>query len=181
MKSCFCNRLYHVDKPAAMWEYAFSGSICRIREFKTADGSRYCLTAFSLTDYKHLHFPHDEYKHLINKLQALLSTQSISQPANNSDGIFALRIKQFDRDFKIIFGGKCLTVGSTTAFGLVNTSPFDNARVFSADKKHFPCEPKWGICTCAMCPVFKRLIDFEVAAQLQFVSSCPENVFLLQD
>lgn len=82
MISCFCNRLYNVSRPSTITEYAFSGSLCRIREYETADGLRYCLTIFSLSDYKHLHFQHDEYKYLNSKLYALLLTQAIIPSAS---------------------------------------------------------------------------------------------------
>lgn len=182
MNPCLCKRLYRMSTPTATTEYAFSGSLCRICEFETADGLRYCLTIFSLDDYKHLHFPHDEYKCLMSKLYALLSTQTIIASASNSDvlksNFNALSINQlpFDDDFKIKFGGVCLNIGPVTAFGLVNTSPYESVDVFSLAKKHFVCDPKWDICTCAMCPVFKRLIDYEAAARMIFPDRNPQNV-----
>lgn len=166
--------------PSTTKEYAFSGSLCRIREFETADGLCYCLTTFSLADYKHLHFPHDEYKCLIRKLYALLSTQALLPIASNSDAP-KLCIKQrlpLDDGFKIKFGGGCLNIGPVTAFGLVNTSPFESVDVFfSVNKNNFACDPKRDVCICATCPVFKRLIDFEAAAALKiFSEQNPQNV-----
>lgn len=146
MKSCFCNRLYNISIPTLVAEYAFSGSLCRIHEFETEDGTRYCLTVFSLPDYRHLHFPHDEYKWMITKLYALLSTQAILPIASKSE---TLSIEQLpsDGDFKIIFGNHCLTIGSVTAFGLVNTTPFADVDVFSINNTSFTCDSKWDICT----------------------------------
>lgn len=65
-----------MELSTAINECAFSGSLCRIQKFETVDGMRYCLTIFSLSDYKHLHFPHDEYKWLIDKLYTLHCMQT---------------------------------------------------------------------------------------------------------
>lgn len=161
--------------PTTTSEYAFSGSLCRIHEFKTAEGlHRYCLTVFTLSDYKHLHFPHDEYEKLINKLSAHLSTQAIFPTATASNSV-ACSIEQlpFDGDLKIHFGQHRLTIGPVTAFGLVKFSPFTNTV-----KRKFACESKWDICTCRKCSVFSRLIDFEASAQRLFDHRKLENVIL---
>lgn len=67
MNRCFCYHLYN-SIPSEVHEYAFSGSLCRVHHFETVDGMRFCLTIFSLSDYKHLHFPYDEYKLLVIRL-----------------------------------------------------------------------------------------------------------------
>lgn len=170
-----------MDTPSSISEYAFSGSLCRIHQFKTADGMRYCLTVFSLSDYKHLHFPHEEYKWIICKLYALLSTPAILPSAKYSESVLTIKQLPFVDNFKIIFGTHCLTIGPVTAFGLVNSTPFADIDVFSVGKKHFTCDPKWDICTCKTCPVFKRLIDFEATALMRFLQRRPENVILFQN
>lgn len=149
--------------PTTTTVYAFSGSLCRIHKFETADGLRYCLTIFSLSDYKHLHFPHDEFKLLIIKLYALLSTQSIFPIASKSN---VLNIKQlsFDGDFKIQFGRHNLSIGPVTAFGLAKTALFADVDVFSVNKNQLTCDSKWDICTYEKCPVFNRLIEYEASA-----------------
>lgn len=168
MKHCPCSHLYCISSPIET-KYAFSGSLCRIREFQTFDGSRYCLTVFSLANYKHLHFPHDEYHKLISELYALLSTRAILPNVQKSK-INALSIKPilFDTAFKIVFGGNYLIIEQVTAFGLVNTSPFDKIDVFSINENHLTCDPELDICTCQTCPVFKRLVDFQAAAQTDY-------------
>lgn len=159
--------------PTSFSEFAFSGSLCRIREFETVDGLRYCLSIFSLNDYKHLHFPHSEYKWFISKLNALISTQSklplTSESGVQNSDVSTLNISQlpFDGDFKIKFGKYCLTIGPVTSFGLVKTSPFADVNVFSENKIHFACDSKWDICTCKSCPVFNRLIEYESTALLK--------------
>lgn len=169
--------------PNVMKEYAFSGSLCRICEFQTVDGLRYCLTVFSLSDYKQLHFPHDEYKLLISKLHACLSTKAIF-PTNtsNSDAQkldkMSIKLLPFDGDFKIEFGRHILFVEPVTAIGLVKNTPFADFDAFSADKTRFTCDSNWDICTCKTCPVFSRLIDFEAKAQQLFAHRKPENVIL---
>lgn len=178
MKFCFCNRLYRASEPNAITEYAFSGSLCRIREFETADGLRYCLTIFSLSDYKHLHFPHNEYNCLIKKLYALQSTQSILPSASKLNVCMVVKLIPFDCDFKIKFGNHNLTIGPVTAIGLVRTAPFDDVDVFSVNKKPFTCDSKWDICTCNSCPVFKRLIEFEACVLRRFSHRRPKNVIL---
>lgn len=132
--SCFCNRLYRMSEPTSVNECAFSGSLCRNREFKTDDGLRYCLTIFNLADYKHSHFPHDEYNCLISKLNILQSPNGMLPTTSNSD---TLSVKQmpFVLDLKIKFGIHNLTIGPVTAFGLVKTSPFTDVDVFSVEKK----------------------------------------------
>lgn len=178
MKQCFCNRLYRVSIPNAINEYAFSGSLCRVREFETFDGVRYCLTVFSLSDYKHLHFPHDEYKWLIDKLYALITTQTKFPTASKSDiQKLRLNIEQFpfDDSFKIKLGKNCLIITLVTAFGLVNTSSLTGVDDFSVIENRFTCDSKWDICTCKTCPVFKRLIDYEATAMRVF-SYRPETV-----
>lgn len=186
MNSCFCCRLYNVSIPSVTSEYAFSGSLCRICEFETIDGSRYCVTIFSLSDYKHLHFPHDEYKMLIRKLCALLSTQAIAAHDNSTgqksdDSRLTIEQLPFNGDFKIRFGILTMTIGSVTAFGLLKTTPFifendNNNNNVSANEKHFMCDPKWDICTCKSCPVFSRLIDFEAAAREHFPNYETKNI-----
>lgn len=172
--SCLCNHLYRMSEPTAVNECAFSGSLCRIREFKTDDGLRYCLTIFSLADYKHSHFPHDEYNCLISKLNTLQSPYAMLPTARNSD---TLSVKQipFDLDLKIKFGIHNLTIGPVTAFGLVKTSPFTD------DKKKFPCDSKWDVCTCKTCSVFTRLIDFEATAVEEIPQRRPKNVILFRE
>lgn len=160
MKSCICGRLYRKETPNATVEYAFSGSLCCIRQYETIDGFRYCLTTFSVRDYSHLHFPHDEYKYLISKLYALLSTEcrlNMGELDGNDVSIEQLPL----HEFKIEFGGQRLDIGPVTAFGLVNTSPFENTNILSPNNKHYLCDVKWDVCTCAMCPIFKRLVDYE--------------------
>lgn len=177
MISCICERLYGINTPTTIAEYAFSGSLCCIRQFTTADGLRYCLTTFSVADFKRLHFPHDEYKHLITKLYALLSTKTNA----NVDKLKAsnLTIEQLPVcEFKIKFGGQCLNIGRVTAFGLFNTSPFENYDDHSLEKKRYSCDAKWDICTCADCVVFHRLRDYETES-LIWSGSKPENVILV--
>lgn len=167
--------------PTTTTVYAFSGSLCRIHEFETADGLRYCVTIFSLDDYKHLHFPHDEYKCLMSKLYAHLSTQAIlpTPTTINSDTSKLSVNRQSPDDFKIKFGSNCLNIGSVTALGLVNTSPFNNVDVYSIMKKNpLACDLKLDICTCTMCPVFKRLVDYEATVLMRFPDRKPENVIL---
>lgn len=164
-----------MSTPSIITEYAFSGSLCRIHEFKTLYGTRCCLTIFSLSDYKHLHFPHDEYKCLIRKLYMLLSTQAILPSASNSNVQFTIKQLPDDEDFKIKFGIHSLTIAPVTAFGLVKTTPF-----YPVNKKLITCDFKWDICTCKKCPVFKRLIDYEIAAAVRFSYRRPENVILFQ-
>lgn len=182
MSPCFCDRLHKTDKPTVKAEYVFSGSLCRIREFKTADCVRYCITIFSLSNYKYLHFPHEEYKLLIKKLYALLSPQSFSSTSSSAFNS-SLSVKQlpFNNEFKIKFGEHNLTIGSVTAFGLVKTAPFTFVDVFSINKNRFSCDPKWDICTCKMCPVFSRLIDFEKRAREIFPHREPESVICFAD
>lgn len=173
-----------MSKPTSVAEYAFSGSLCRVRKFQTVDGMRYCLTVFSLSDYKQLHFPHEEYKWLISKLYAFISTQAILKTVNNSDvqklseSVLTVNQIPFDDDFKIKFGNKHLTIGPVTAFGLVNTTPFTDIDVFSTNNNNFTCDSKWDICTCKTCPVFKRLIDFEATALIKFSQCKPVNAIL---
>lgn len=185
MNQCFCNRLYNLRVPSTIAEYAFSGSLCCIRKFEIADGLRYCLTIFSLCDYKHLHFPHDEYKLLIAKLNALLSTRAImpttAQVNNSNDQKSFLSIRQMmlapDENLKIKFGRYSLSVGPVTAIGLVKTTPFNDLDVFSANKKcQFTCDSKWDICTCKTCAVFTRLIDYEKSARRLLAHRKSKNV-----
>lgn len=180
MESCFCNRLHNIDKPTTIAAYAFSGCLCYIRHFETLDGLRFCLTIFSLSDYKHLHFPHDEYKLVISKLYALQCIQSILPSTSNSD-VQKLIVKQqrpFIDDFKIKFEKHILTVGPVTAYGLVKTAPFRVNDVFSIDKTPFTCNPEWDICICRRCSVFKRLFEFESTVISKFYHRKTENVIL---
>lgn len=177
---CFCNRLYRLSIPTTILEYAFSGSLCRIREFQTMDGLRCCLTIFSLSDYKHLHFPYNEYKWLISKLYALLSTQAILPTASKTDTL-SIKHLTFDGDFKIVFGNSRLNIGSVTAFGIVKTSPFTDVDDCSVNKNHFTCDFKWDICTCKTCPVFKSLIEYEATALQRFSEHKMENVIFFNN
>lgn len=163
--------------PTVKREYAFSGSLCRVCEFETLDALNCCLTIFSLADYKHLHFPCDEYKWLISELYTLQCMQEKLHSASNSD---VLNIKQTPagEDFKITFGNQCLTISPVTAFGLVQTSPFPDFLINHSDKNHFTCNSKWDICTCKNCSVYKRLIDYEAAAMMKFPLRKPENLIL---
>lgn len=163
-----------MSTPTGTKEYAFGGSLCCIREFETADGLRFCLTIFSLSDYRHLHFPHDEYKCLIDKLQARLYTETVFHREVNSDEL-SIKQRSFDGDLKVKFGTQSLTIGSLTAFGLAKTTPF--SVVFSDNKNQFACDSKWDICACKACPVFLRLSDYEAAALMRFHRK-PENVIL---
>lgn len=174
MQQCLCNHLYS-SKPVETKVFAFSGSLCRIHKFETIDGSRFCLTIFSLSDYKHLHFPHAEYKWFICRLYVLQSTWAILHSDRNTD-FSALHISQAPshEGFKIKFGNKRMDIGSVTSFGLVKTSPFN---VFScSEKQTLNCASKWDICTCQNCPVFNRMIDFEAEALKIFNFRQPENV-----
>lgn len=175
MKPCFCNRLYRIIVPTTTMEYVFNGSLCSIREFQTLNGSHYCLTIFSLYDYKHLHFPNDEYKWITSKLYALLSTTAIKSNATNSD-VLTIKQQPFNSDFKIKFGKQNLTIGSVTAFGLVKTTPFTDFVVSSDNKNRFTCDSKWDICICGTCPVFRRMCDFEARAREIFPQRRPVNV-----
>lgn len=169
--------------PTRISEYAFSGSLCRIREFETLDGLRYCINIFSLSDYKHLHFPHYEYKYLVSKLYACQSTQAIFQSAYKSYeqklNVSVLKIlhSPFNSDFKIKFGENSLTVGPVTAFGIVKTAPFRDVDIFSVNMNQFTCDSKWDICACKTCPVFRRLIEYEATAVMRWLRRA-ENMIL---
>ena len=168
--------------PTTVKEYTFSGSLCRIREFETADGLRYCITIFSLSDYRQLHFPHDEYKYLICKLYALQCMRTML-PVQQLNACM-LQIKQPSSfNFQIKFGVHKLTIGSVSALGIVKTSPFADIDVFSVNNDdQFTCDSKWDICTCGTCLVFKRLIEFEATATIQFSPQRrPENFILFQN
>lgn len=182
MRSCFCDLLYKTAKLSVKAEYVFSGSLCRIREFKTLDCVRYCITIFSLSDYRHLHFPHEEYKWVIKKLYVLLSPQSIA-PDSSMFFDSSLSVKQlpFNGDFKIKFGVHNLTIGPVTAFGLVKTAPFTFSDIFSINKNRFNCDQKWDICICKMCPIFSRMLNFEESAREIFPLRKAENVILFQN
>lgn len=169
-----------MSAPTITNEYAFCGSFCRIRKFQTVDGSHYCLTVFSLSNYKHLHFPHDEYKWLIYKLYALLSPSTIKPHTINSEEL-AVEQQPFDGDIKIKFGSRKLTIGPVTALGLVKTMPFADIDVFSINKDRITCDSKWDICTCETCPVFSRLLDFEESAREKFPLRQTENIILFQN
>lgn len=162
-----------MNTPTAIIENVFSGSLCRIRKFETLNGLRYCLTVFSLSDYKHLHFPHDEYEMLIAKLHACLSTHTILPIACNSN-VLSIKQEPFDGDFKINFGEHRMTIGSLTAYGLVKTAFFSD--VSYANKKQFTCDSKWDICICKTCPAFSRLIDFESTALKLFARRKLKNL-----
>lgn len=184
-KKCICNRLYKVDESSFLSECAFGGSLCYVRQFETSDGLRFCLTIFSLYDYNHLHFPHDEYKLLIGYLYALQSTQTISSSSNNGLDVqkfkeHFLNIKRYSMngDFKIKFGVNSLNIGPITAFGLVKTAPFSEVDVFfSNNAQHFTCVPECEICICKKCPVFKRVVEFEA----EFRYCRPENVIFFNN
>lgn len=187
MSSCFCNRLYRTSiPPTAITEYAYSDSLCRIREFETDDGLRYCLTVFNRNDYKHLHFPHEEYKYIVNKLNTFLSTKTIfpyekyteEMQLNDSCGVMNIKQLPFDGDIKIKFANHRMTIGPVTAFGLVKTTPFVDVNIFSEIKKQFTCDSYADICTCKTCPLFNRMIDIERSALLTFSHRTPETVIL---
>lgn len=190
MNSCFCCRLYSVSIPSVTKEYAFSGSLCRICEFETIDGSRYCITIFSLSDYKSLHFSHEEYKIFMHKLCVLLATQAItaldtSIGPKSDDSKLSIEQLPFNGDFKIKFGFMNMTIGPVTAFGLLKTTPFtfDGNNInncVTANEKHFTCDPKWDICACKSCPVYKRLNDFEAAAKEIIPNSKTENIIFFE-
>lgn len=170
METCICHRLYRVSKPTVMREYAFSGSLCRIREFETLDGLRYCITIFSLSNYKKLHFPHDEYKMLMCKIPTLLSVQTIAIFNNSTwlksnESKLSVELIPFNDDFKIKFGIYHLTIGPVTAFGLLKTTPFTSDHFAFTEEKPFTCDSKWDICVCKSCPIFKRLVDFELTVK----------------
>lgn len=185
MQTCQCKKLYKTEA-LEIAEYAFSGSICRIRKFETEDGVRHCLTIFSVSDYKHMHFPHNEYKWLIYKLYARQSPRAIfptlaADVQKSIDSALAVEILPFNDDLYIKFGTqRKLTVGPVTAFGLVKTSPFADVDVFSINKTPFTCDPKWDICTCKTCPVFQRLINWESSIVERFGRHKLENVILFQ-
>lgn len=178
MESCFCERLYE-SNPVVETECAFSGSLCRIREFETVDETRYCLTIFSLSNYEHLHFPHEEYQCLIKKLNAHLSPNTI-WPNVDTVNDHEPHVSQlpFEDDLKIKFGVHNLAVGPVTTLGLVKTAPFTYTDAFSINESRFKCDPKWDICTCGMCPVFNRLIDYESKALKLFARRKASNVIL---
>lgn len=117
---------------------------------------RYCLTIFNISDSKHLHFPHDEYKLLCRKLYALQSTRTIFPSGSD-----LVRVKEQLHGFKIKFGSYTMRIGPVTAIGLVNTTPFTDVDVFSSIKPDFTCIPELDLCVCKSCPVFKRLYDLE--------------------
>lgn len=175
-----------MSAPSVIYEYAFSGSLCRICEFQTENRIRYCLTVFNLSNYNHLHFPHYEYKYLIGKLNAYLSTQARLYTACDSDDQklngSVLTIKQipFSGDIKIKFGGHRLEIGPVTVNGLVKFTPFTFADVFSANENHFTCDSRWDICICKTCSVFNRLIEFEAVAITRFPHRKPVNVILFE-
>lgn len=158
-----------MSAPCAITEYAFSGSLCRIREFETSDGLRYCLTVFNLSNFDYLHFPHDEYRCLINQLHAHQSTQAILLSAINSDVhklndcMLSVKHTPFVDDFKIKLGVHDLKVGIVTVFGLLKTAPFA-IDVSVTNHKQFTCDREWDICACKSCPIFKHLIDCESTA-----------------
>lgn len=179
MNPCVCYRLYGVSTPTVTREYAFSGSLCHIREFEIMDGSGYCLTIFSLSDYKHLHFSHDEYKILMRKLCVQLSTKAIAALNNSNDSRLSIEQLPFNGDWKIKFGIGNMTIGPVTAFGLLKTAPFtfdkNKNDAITANEEHFICDPKWDICACKSCPVFRRLNDFETTANCK-----TENIILFE-
>lgn len=181
-RKCICNRLYKVDESSLLTECAFGGSLCYIHQFETTDGLRFCLTIFSIYDYTHLHFPHDEFKLLIGYLYALQSTRTISPSENGldvqkfKDHLLTIRQYSLDGAYKIKFGINNLTIGPITAFGLVKTAPFSEVDVFYSNNNHLTCIPDSEICVCKDCPVFKRLADSEA----QFLQYRPENVIFFQ-
>lgn len=167
--------------PTAIAEYVFSGSLCRIRKFETYDGLRYCITIFSVSDHKHLHFAYEEYKLLISKLYMLLTTQTTLPPTkttNNTNAQINITQLPFDGEVKITFEKNCLTIGPVTAFGLLSTMPFTDFDVSSDSKKHLTCDSKWDICICKTCQVFKRMCDFEARACELFPHRKTENIVL---
>lgn len=169
-----------MSAPTNNSEYTFSGSLCRVREFQTLDGTHYCLTVFSLSDYKHLHFPHDEYKWIITKLYAFLATPAIKSQGVNSN-VLTIKQQSFEGDFKIKFGNVSLAIGPVTAFGIVKTSPFTDVDVFGVNNDKMTCDAKWDICTCQTCPVFRRMCDFETSAREIFSHRKLENVVFITE
>lgn len=180
MKPCFCNRFYNMRKPTAINVYAFGGSLCRVREFKTDDGSRFCLTIFSLSSYNYLHFPHDVYEMLIRRLHMHIYKRAIDIPTTSKSNLLNIKELTAAGNFEIKFAGYCMSVGVLTAIGLENTSPFSNA-AFYTDGKPFSCERKWDICTCQKCPVFIRLLDFEMSARELLAQRKAVNVIFTCD
>lgn len=163
-----------MSAPTAMREFAFSGSINRVREYKTEmDGSRYCITVFSLHDYKYLHFPHEEYMELISKLYAATSPQTLA--INTIPKKTSLIINQipFTENFELRFGCYKLQIGPVTAFGIIRTAPFGDYCIQGNDysSRSLTCMPKYDICVCGSCTVLKRLTDFE-KFQKQFNNIC---------
>lgn len=174
-----------MNVPVTISEHAFSGSLCRIREFETIDGQRYCLTVFNLDNYRHLHFPHYEYRCLIQKLNVLLSTQAIHAACYTDDeklNSSAVAIQQLPHngDFKIKFGIHRLQIGAVSAIGLVKFSPFIFSAVDSVSnvENHKMCDSQLDICVCKTCPVFLRLCDFETVALKQYPHRTPMNIIM---
>lgn len=189
MELCLCNRLYNVNVSATISEHAFSGSLCRIREFETVDGKRYCLTVFNLGNYKHLHFPHYEYRCLVQKLNVLLTTQAILHASCYTDeeklNGHAMTIQQLPHngDFKIKFGIHRLQIGIVSAIGLVNFSPFDASAsdTVSSVENHKTCDSQLDICVCKTCPVFLRLCDFEAAVLKRYPHRTSMNIIMFEE
>lgn len=180
MRHCFCCRLYNkcIQKASIIEnEYAFSGSLCRIRQFETMNGMRYCITIFSLCDYKQVHFTHYEYKYLIQKLYAQLNTRSIHPAANDYENAIDVIYSPTNNKFKINLGAFNVIISPVTAFGLVMTMPFNDVNVFSDNTGLSTCHSNIDICSCRTCPLFKRLIDFEAAAIDRFGSKTDECIF----
>lgn len=158
MNPCFCFRFYRASTPNTIKEYAFSGSLCRIREFETLDGKRYCITIFSLSDYRHLHFPHEEYESLTCQLRTLLSEQAVTPT-------------QYNETVKL--GDYGLTIGPVSAFGTLKTSPFIDV---DENDSAITCDSKWDICTCTMCPIFNQLTAYEARAKEIFGHRKHKNI-----
>lgn len=172
-----------MSKPTVIHKHAFGGSLCCIREFQTTYGIRCCLTIFSLSDYKILHFPHYEYKCIINTIFTHLSTETKINNPNDSDvQVFTIKQLPFG-ELKIKIGEYTLKVGPVSAFGLLKHTPlsdFDSFTDKSATNWNV-CDSKWDICICKTCPVFKRLIEYEARARQITRQSKPQNVLFNHD
>lgn len=160
MEKCLCNRLYGGIEPFAIKTYAFGKSLCRIREFETLDGSRYCLTLFRLYDYKYLHLPHEEYMHTINKIRKLYTPHAFWHLEIRDDP--DITVKQLSNgQYNIKFGCISMHFGKGTAYWLQCSAPF-------LDKRPITCCVQLDVCACEMCPAFDRLIKYEVATKRIF-------------
>lgn len=171
MKGCHCPRLYALKKPDLVVEYVFRDTLCRIREFKTDDGLRYCLTLFDLLNCKHVHFQYAEYKSLISELWAQTTMQTIryseEMATRTTTNPILSVVPPFviTDDFKIKLGKHNLNIAAVTGFGLIKTSPMDERDVYCNESKNIPaCDFELEICTCKGCTLYSRLNAAEVIA-----------------